>query len=125
NRWTVAWVDWNLILDELGGPNHVGNYCSAPIIADTQTGDIRYQSSYFYIGQFSRFIRPGARRILCAKTLDALEATAFLNTDGTVAVVVLNRTEQPIEFDLKTTGVQAETMLPARGIKTFLFELEK
>jgi len=36
NRWTVAWVDWNLILDERGGPNHVGNYCSAPILVDTQ-----------------------------------------------------------------------------------------
>lgn len=121
NRWTEAWVDWNLILDETGGPNHVGNYCSAPIIADTQTGDIRYQSSYFYIGQFSRFIRPDARRILCAKTLDALEATAFLNTDGTVVVVIMNRTEQPIEFDLKTTGAQAKAMIPRRGIKTFVF----
>ena len=35
NRWTRAWLDWNLILDEKGGPNHVGNYCSAPIIYDT------------------------------------------------------------------------------------------
>ena len=26
NRWTVAWIDWNLILNEQGGPNHVGNY---------------------------------------------------------------------------------------------------
>ena len=32
NRWTVGWLDWNLILDESGGPNHVGNLCSAPII---------------------------------------------------------------------------------------------
>ena len=122
NRWTVAWVDWNMVLDETGGPNHVGNLCSAPILADTQAGEILYQSSYYYIGHFSRFIRPGADRVGCAKTLDALDATAFLNKDGTVAVVVLNRSEQPIEFLLKIQGFQAKTDIPARGIKTYLFK---
>jgi glucosylceramidase len=122
NRWTVAWVDWNMVLDETGGPNHVGNFCSAPIIADTREGKIRYQSSYYYIGHFARFIRPGARRVGCAKTLDALEAVAFLNTDGKVAVVALNRTENPIDFRLKNRGLQAKTSIPARAIKTFLFE---
>jgi len=121
NRWTEAWVDWNMVLDETGGPNHVNNFCSAPIIADTQAGEIRYQSSYYYIGHFSRFIRPGARRVACAKTLDSLEATAFLNSDGTVAVVVLNRTGQAIDFVLKSQGLQAKTSIPARGIKTFVF----
>jgi len=122
NRWTVGWVDWNMALDETGGPNHVGNFCSAPILADTKTGEVLYQSSYFYIGHFSRFIRPGARRVACAKSLDDLEASAFLNADGGVAVVALNRSEHPIDFLLKTQGVQAETAIPAHGIKTFLFE---
>lgn len=121
NRWTAAWVDWNLALDETGGPNHVDNFCSAPIIADTQAGKILYQSSYYYIGHFSRFIRPGARRVVCAKTLDALEATAFLNTGGTVAVVVLNRSELAVDFYLKTRGLQAKTSIPAHAIKTYLF----
>ncbi|TRW89650.1 glycoside hydrolase family 30 protein [Candidatus Methylobacter oryzae] len=121
NRWTEAWVDWNLVLDQTGGPNHVGNFCSAPIIADTEAGEIHYQSSYYYIGHFSRFIRPGARRVACAKTLDSLEASAFLNSDGTVAVVVLNRTGQAIDFVLKSEGLQAKTSAPARGIKTFVF----
>ncbi|MDO9048498.1 MAG: glycoside hydrolase family 30 beta sandwich domain-containing protein [Methylobacter sp.] len=57
----------------------------------------------------------------CAKTLDSLEATAFLNIDGTVAVVVLNRAEQAIDFILKSRGLQAKTSIPALGIKTFVF----
>jgi glucosylceramidase len=121
NRWTVAWVDWNLVLDETGGPNHVNNFCSAPIIADAQAGQALYQSSYYYIGHFSRFIRPGARRLACAKTLDAIETTAFLNTDGTVAVVVLNRSEQSVDFYLKVQGLQAKTSIPSHAIKTYLF----
>ena len=121
NRWTVAWVDWNLVLDERGGPNHVGNYCSAPILADTRTGAVLYQSAYYYIGHFARYVRPGARRVACAKTLDALEAAAFINTDGKVAVVALNRSEQPLNFLLKIPGWQAAATLPARAVKTFLF----
>ena len=59
NRYTVGWIDWNLLLDERGGPNHVGNYCSAPIIVNTKTQELLYQSSYFYLGHFSRFFGRG------------------------------------------------------------------
>ena len=32
NDGTVGWTDWNILLDEQGGPNHVGNFCFAPVI---------------------------------------------------------------------------------------------
>jgi glucosylceramidase len=125
NRWTVGWVDWNLLLDEQGGPNHVGNYCSAPIIADTRirnSDGILKQSSYYYIGHFSRFIRPGAERIICAPTLDELEATAFRNLDGIIAVVVMNRTDESIKFALKYNNLTTITETPAHSISTFRFQ---
>ncbi len=121
NRWTVGWVDWNMVLDESGGPNHVGNLCSAPIIADTRSDTTHFQSSYYYIGHFSRFIRPGAVRVLCATTRDELEATAFLNPDGQIAVVVLNRSEESTPFALKFDGAAVLTESPARSITTYLF----
>jgi glucosylceramidase len=121
NRWTVGWIDWNLVLDEVGGPNHVGNYCSAPIIADTRTDTLHYQSSYYYIGHFSRSIRPGAVRILCATTRDELEATAFLNPDGQVAVVVLNRSEESLPFALKFEGAATVVESLAHSILTCRF----
>jgi glucosylceramidase len=125
NRWTVGWVDWNLVLDERGGPNHVGNYCSAPIIADTNDRSldgVHFLSSYYYIGHIARFIRPGAVRIICAPTLDALEATAFRNMDGRIVVVVMNRTEEEIRFLLKYNGGAAQTKAPARSITTYRFQ---
>lgn len=122
NRWCVGWVDWNMILDETGGPNHVGNLCSAPIIADTRNDEILYQNSYYYIGHFSRFIKPGAKRILSCTTKDILEATACVNPDGSIAVVVLNKSEKAIEFKLDYQGGLAMTEIPARAIKTFVFE---
>ena len=123
NRWTVGWIDWNLVLDELGGPNHVGNMCSAPIIVDTAHDALLHQSSYYYLGHFSRFIQPGAQRVLCAATRQNLETTAFINQDGSIAVIAMNRTEQAIAFKLNANGQQALTELPARSIATYLITL--
>ncbi len=120
NRWTTGWIDWNLLLDETGGPNHAGNLCSAPIIVDRTSGTLQHQSSYYYIGHFTRFIRPGAQRVLCAATQQDLECTAFINTDGSTAVVVMNRTEMPIQFRLCFEASRSVTTLPARAIATYV-----
>ena len=120
NRWTVGWIDWNLLLDETGGPNHVGNFCSAPILADTGADLLLHQSSYHYIGHFSRFVQPGARRVLCAANRQVLECTAFVNPDGSVATVVMNRSEQPAPFVLCADGQRLRVDLPARAIATCL-----
>jgi glucosylceramidase len=121
NRWTVGWIDWNLLLDETGGPNHAGNYCSAPIMIATRSCEILYQSSYYYIGHFSRYIRPGARRIGCVSDSEALETTACLNPDGQIAVVVLNRTSQIIPYVLRFEGLSTALQSPANSITTLLF----
>jgi len=120
NRWTVGWVDWNLLLDEQGGPNHVGNFCSAPILADTQKDEVLVQSSYYYIGHFARFIQPGARRILCANTRDDLETTAFLNPDGRMALIALNATETERDVMIELHDARTTARLPRRSISTFL-----
>jgi glucosylceramidase len=121
NRWAVGWIDWNMVLDETGGPNHVGNYCSAPIMIDTRSCEILYQSSYYYIGHFSRYIRPGARRIICASDSEALETTAFLNTDGQIAVIVLNRTSHAIPYVLRFADLSGALESPPHSIVTLLF----
>lgn len=120
NNWTAGWCDWNLLLDETGGPNHVNNLCSAPILGDTVNDKVLFQSSYYYVGHFARFIRPGARRILCATTLDQLEATAAQNVDGSIVAVALNRTETPINFHFAHGERSVELTLPARAIMSCL-----
>ena len=65
--WAVGWTDWNLVLSPKGGPNHLKNLCDANIIADPDEtkglGRLIVQSSYYYMGHFSRFVPPGSRRI--------------------------------------------------------------
>lgn len=116
----AGWTDWNVLLDERGGPNHVGNFCIAPIHADTTTGKLTYLSSYWYIGHLSRFVRPGARRVACSSTHDELLTAAFRNPDGRTAVVVLNKTDKPMDFLLWRDGRAAKVPSPARSIVTLV-----
>jgi glucosylceramidase len=122
NRWVVGWVDWNVLLDETGGPNHVGNLCSAPILADTKNDRVLIQSSYYAIGHFARFVRPGAYRVLCATNRDAIEATGFVNPDGSVAVIALNRTEEPQSYTLDLPRGSAGVKVPPRSISTYVLD---
>jgi glucosylceramidase len=120
NRWTTGWIDWNMILNESGGPNHVGGYCSAPINYDRVLRRVHFRPSFYFLGHFSRFIRPGARRVIATSTLDALETLAARNPDGSLAVVALNRSDIPIPFRVTAGGQAAAFELPPHAIATFL-----
>lgn len=112
------YVDWNLLLDELGGPNHVKNYCAAPLMYDAKTGILKKNGSYWYIGQFSRHICPGARRIAFTKYTDALDMTAFQNPDGSVVAVFLNKSDQILKISLRIRGMLGTLTIPGKEIAT-------
>jgi glucosylceramidase len=118
---TAAWTDWNVLLDERGGPNHAGNFCYAPIHADTKTGELTYMNSFYYIGHFSKFVRPGAKRVATVTDDDRLLATAFKNTDGKVAVVVLNLSDETVPFSFWIDGETAKSASPAHSIITLVY----
>ncbi len=121
NSGTVGWTDWNVLLDEQGGPNHVGNFCFAPVHANTKTGELIYTNSYYYIGHFSKFVRPGARKIAASPSRSALLSTAFVNPDGKVSVVVMNRGDQKISYFLWLDGNAAEVSSLPHSIQTLVF----
>jgi glucosylceramidase len=120
NNGTVGWTDWNVLLDERGGPNHVGNYCFAPVHANTKTGELSYLSSYYYIGHFSKFIQPGAKRIASSPSRSQLLSTAFLNPDGKMTVVVMNASEKNVSYWLWVNGNAAEVNSSAHSIQTLV-----
>lgn len=122
NNGTAAWTDWNILLDETGGPNHVNNICLAPIIANTKTKELVYSNSYYYIGHFSKFIKPGAKRIQASVSRTSLMATAFRNPNGSLVVVVLNSSQKEMPYLLLLDSYTAETKALARSISTFVIE---
>jgi len=120
NNGSVAWTDWNVLLDETGGPNHVKNFCFAPVHGDTRNGTLHYMNSYYYIGHFSRFIRPGARRVASASSRAQLLATAFLNKDGSLAVVVMNQSKDKLPYRLWIAGKAVELAGLPHSISTLV-----
>ena len=123
NNGCSAFLDWNLLLDEHGGPNHVGNFCYAPIMADTVNDRVIVHDSYYYIGHFSKYVMPGAKRIGSSRYTDAIETVSFKNPDGSVVTVLLNRTEQAKPAVISVSGKLIKTELEPHSIATYVFEL--
>lgn len=121
NSGTVGWTDWNILLDERGGPNHVENFCFAPIHADTKTGELIYTPSYYYIGHFSKFIRPGAKRVSTASSRSHLLSTSFMNSDGKMATVVMNQSDLQITYKLYVGAAAAEITIMPHSIQTLVY----
>ena len=122
NNYCNTFCDWNLLLDENGGPNHVGNLCDAPIMVDTKNDKIYVHDSYYYIGHFSKYVKKGAKRIGCSKWGTEIETVSFKNPDGTIVSVVLNRTGEDIDFAFKLGDFFVRCKAEAHSIATYIFE---
>jgi glucosylceramidase len=120
SNWVCGYVDWNIVLDQRGGPNHVGNFCDAPVLVDTTTKEVRYTAAFYYIAHFSRYVQPGARRISSAGGPVALKSVAFANPDGSLALVVLNQTDQAVGFTLAAEGATFACTIPDHAIQTYV-----
>ena len=121
NNWANGWVFWNLLLNQNGGPRHVGGeHGTNCITADLNTGRLIINPPYYTFGQFSRFIKPGAKRIACTSSNDSLIATAFVNPNGSIAVVIFNLARTDTGFQLWIEGKALKYTIPASGIITMV-----
>ncbi|MEG3657974.1 glycoside hydrolase family 30 protein [Arenibacter palladensis] len=121
NSGVVGWTDWNILLDETGGPNHVGNFCFAPVHADTKTGELIYTPSYYYIGHFSKFIKPKALRVSTTTSRSTIESTTFKNTDGSMVTVVMNKTDDKINYNFMVNDGKTTLEIPPHSMQTLLY----
>ncbi len=117
----TAIFDWNLLVDYLGGPNHVKNYCDAPIKANEAGDDYEKKLSYYYIGHFSRYIKEGARLVWTSCYTDKAESVAFVNPDGERVVILLNESECDLPITVKEGESSVQLELKAHSIKTLTY----
>ena len=128
DHWMRGWVDWNIVLDQNGGPNHVGNFCGAPIMIDTESKQVYYTPIYYVLAQFSKTIRPGDKAVQTEKQLaglgsDDLHACATVNRDNLLSVQLLNTTKAPIRYHLQIGGRYAEITIAANAVQTVRVQL--
>ncbi|HLP14748.1 MAG TPA: glycoside hydrolase family 30 beta sandwich domain-containing protein, partial [Bacteroidota bacterium] len=121
NNGSVGWTDWNILLDEKGGPNHADNFCFAPVHANLVTGELIFTPSYYYIGHFSKFIRPNAKRVSTSSSRSQILSTSFLNADGSIVTVVMNQSDAEVVYRLVVGTQSVEVTIPAHGMQTSVY----
>lgn len=120
NNWVDGWVDWNMVLDRQGGPNWKKNWCVAPVIVDPEQDEVYYTPLYYTLAHFSKYIRPGAKRIGFENSDDSIMVTAAQNPDGSLVAVIFNPTEEAKQFQLQL-GEQTKVVgISAQALQTIL-----
>jgi glucosylceramidase len=122
NNWVDGWVDWNMVLDKQGGPNWFKNWCIAPVIVDPATDEVYFTPLYYTLSHFSKYIRPGAKRIGFKISDPDIMATAAQNEDGYIAVVILNQTAEAKEITLSLGQQTASMAISAQAIQTLIIK---
>jgi glucosylceramidase len=114
--------DWNLILDEEGGPNYVGNYCLAPFLFDTKKKQLQPQLLQQYMEHFSRTLTPGSVRIGMSRYAEGVEVTAWKRPDGSLALVLLNKGEKEAPVVVRLNDQEAALVLMPRSISSAVID---
>jgi len=114
-----SYVKWSLALDQSRGPHDGGCATCTPIVTvDTATHAVREDIEYATLGQFSRFILPGARRVYSSDAR-GIESVALINLDGGHVLVAFNDTHAPDNFQVQWGTQGWRYTLPAYSGATF------
>jgi glucosylceramidase len=119
NNWVDGWVDWNMVLDRQGGPNWFKNWCVAPVIVDPEKDEVYFTPIYYTLAHFSKYIRPGAKRIGFENTSDYLMVTAVENTDN-IIVIVFNQDMESKPFSITLDDKMVDLNISGQAIQTIV-----
>lgn len=129
--YTSAWIYWNMILDEKGGPWSVSQIHGNPdfnvqhpvVIIDRHLRKVTYTGLYYYLAHFSKFVRPGDIRIKTTGSLDGVRVMAFKAPDGKIVAEVMNSKHEDVEIGMKFHEQVLRLKLPAISITTALWNV--
>ncbi|CAJ0579709.1 unnamed protein product, partial [Mesorhabditis spiculigera] len=123
----VGWVDWNIVLDQTGGPNWVNNTVDSPIIANSTVDNFLKQPMFYALAHFSYFVKPGYQRVdLDLGTQEpGLDGVAFVSPDRKQRVLVLQN-GTPLNITLSIQDTKRPTrfgnlLMPSHSIKTVVW----
>ncbi|EOR95519.1 glycoside hydrolase family 30, candidate beta-glycosidase [Arcticibacter svalbardensis MN12-7] len=123
NNWSKAVIVWNLMLDTERGPNREGGCQTCYGAVDINKSDyktITKNSHYYIIGHLSAVVKPGAVRIgASGYSATGVTYSAFKNTDGTYAFVLLNNTTDVKNITLSDGVKHFSYSVPSKSIVSY------
>lgn len=124
NRWSTGWVDWNLALDEQGGPNWVNNTIDALVIVNNTSPEYYKQPLYYVFGHFSRFLVPGSTHVsheILNGLEDKIKMTSFISPQNEIIFTLLNKRETAVKVSIQGMTEKPFTMtFEPRSISTII-----
>lgn len=117
-----GYIDWNILLDSRGGPNHKKNYCNSPVMVTKEENDYYKNLSYYYIAQFAKVILPNSRKIAVSKYIDKIELVAFKNENEDIGIVLLNRNDTNYEYNLCLDDIMIHDNLDKHAMVSYLIQ---
>ncbi|EZA51682.1 hypothetical protein DMN91_003573 [Ooceraea biroi] len=123
SHWVSTWIDWNIALDTSGGPNWAKNNVDSPIIVNKTANEFYKQPMFYVLGHFSKYVPPKSVRIgTTSENTEGIENVAFSRPDGSIALVLLNRNEEPKEIVIKDPMKGVTTInVPGKSINTMIY----
>lgn len=117
-----GWIDFNLALDEKGGPNYANNFVDAPVIINASAGEAYKQPIFYAIGHFSKFIPEASVNIGVTSDWDEVDVVGFRRPDNVIVVLVHNRYVESVEVTLNDEKRGSKLLtLPPRSITTVIY----
>ncbi len=108
---------WNMVLDH-AGVSPWGWKQNALISINKETKEVKYNPEYYIMKHVSRYVVPGAYRLVTNESSNHL---AFLNPDGEVVVIVVNKEKTDKEVNIGYKDKMIRLNVKAKSFNTIKF----
>lgn len=123
---TQGICEWNLILDEQGGPYHYrieNGGCDAPIRFNKSTQELAFSEIYYQTWMFAHFIKPNANALYTSSFHELVQISAMQNPDGTIIANIFNNTDNDYgSLHVRYNCTALEINLPKRALLTLVLQ---
>jgi len=121
-HWVNGWIDWNLILNDHGGPNYVDNFVDSAVVYNQDGSEIYKQPIFYAIGHYSKFLPEYSIRVDSSGNTRNVKNVAFLRPDGTMAVIILNKQNKSAKLKIVDEPRRNIVItIPPRSVHTLIY----
>ena len=113
-----GYIDWNILLDNNGGPRKIEEYCKSPIILNQSGTSFIKTPIYYYLGHIARYFPPDMK--ICKMNFyrpDLLGVAGI--KDDNLSIVLLNISNEDLEYRLVISNECITDTLKAHSIVTY------